>query len=233
MNKLYYYTLCPFSRKVRAVASILNVPFLLIEEKFWERRKTYLRLNPIGSVPLLVTDNGINIFNSYSICHFLLARYKSPSQIYLLPNLNVYNAEDREDEYAKILNICSWFDEKFSEEVSKPFLYEKVVNFFKTKTPPDVSYLTTARYNLGVHMEYLEFLLTQNEYLVGENMTLADVCAASHLSVVDYVNEIRWDKVPNTKMWYSIMKSKPYFKDILKERISGFPPPLHYDNPDF
>ncbi|MFV9991879.1 MAG: glutathione S-transferase N-terminal domain-containing protein, partial [Candidatus Midichloria sp.] len=51
---LYHYPLCPFSRKVRIILKEKGVQFELILEKYWERKKSFLSLNPSGSTPLLL-----------------------------------------------------------------------------------------------------------------------------------------------------------------------------------
>ena len=61
MRTLYHLPLSPFSRKVRLVLSEKRLPFDLRAEKVWERRAEYLELNPAGTVPTLVEDNGLVI----------------------------------------------------------------------------------------------------------------------------------------------------------------------------
>ena len=49
------------ARKVRLVLAEKRLPFDLRIEKVWERRPEYLELNPAGTVPTLVEDNGLVI----------------------------------------------------------------------------------------------------------------------------------------------------------------------------
>lgn len=205
----------------------------MIEEKFWERRENFLRINPSGTVPVLVRKNESVIIGSTNIVDYIIARHQMESETDLIPMISSHMSGEEEFRYTSIKNLCVWFDEKFATEVVKPLLYEKIVNFFRDRSIPDPNYLSAARYNLGIHVEYLEHLLSQHEYLCGEKFTLADLVASCHISVVDYLGEIVWSKMPYTRNWYSIIKSKPYFKEFLKERIGGFPPPKHYNEFDF
>ena len=73
----------------------------------------------------------------------------------------------------------------------------------------------------------------RNNYLAGETFTLADVTAAAHLSVIDYLGDVPWESYKNAKLWYSKIKSRPSFKDILRDSIKGILPAKHYANLDF
>jgi glutathione S-transferase len=82
-------------------------------------------------------------------------------------------------------------------------------------------------------MEYIDYLADNNNYLAGKNLSLADLTAAAHLSVVDYLGDVPWADYKNAKIWYAKIKSRPSFKDILKDTIRGMPPSPNYKNLDF
>ena len=82
-------------------------------------------------------------------------------------------------------------------------------------------------------MEYLDWLTERRNYVAGDDFSLADITAASHLSIIDYLGDIPWDSYKNAKLWYSKIKSRPSFKDILKDNIKGILPAKHYANLDF
>jgi glutathione S-transferase len=224
MYKLYHYPLCPFSRKVRFLLSYFNVPYVLIEERFWERRESFLRISPIGTVPLLVRKNGLTLPHSELIVSHILRHYSKKGELMPLD----------EKEEIKVKSIALWFDEKFFNEVSRVFLYEKVIHTIKQDETPDVVSLNAARYNLQIHLDFLEFLLSNNSFLAGESFTIADVVASSHLSILDYLSEIKWVGVsPLIKDWYSIIKSKLAFKEILLDKIPNIKPSITYETLDF
>ena len=58
MHRLYHLPLSPFCRKIRLVLAEKRVEVELIEERPWENRLDFLRLNPAGKVPVLLTDKG-------------------------------------------------------------------------------------------------------------------------------------------------------------------------------
>src|ERR1700745_1893375 len=75
MRTLYHLPLSPYSRKVRLVLGEKRLPFDARAEKVWERRPEYLELNPAGTVPTLVEDNGLAIPDSGVICEYLEEAY--------------------------------------------------------------------------------------------------------------------------------------------------------------
>jgi hypothetical protein len=58
MRILYHLPLDPGSRKVRLMLAEKKLPFELKAEQIWERRESFLRLNPAGEVPVLVEEDG-------------------------------------------------------------------------------------------------------------------------------------------------------------------------------
>jgi glutathione S-transferase len=62
---------------------------------------------------------------------------------------------------------------------------------------------------------------------------MADITAAAHLSVLDYMGDVPWDTARAAREWYAKIKSRPSFRPILMDRLIGLKPPLHYDDLDF
>ena len=50
---LYNLPLSPFCRKIRLVLSEKKIKYELVEEKVWEKRMDFLRINPACKVPVL------------------------------------------------------------------------------------------------------------------------------------------------------------------------------------
>jgi glutathione S-transferase len=224
MYKLFHFPLCPFSRKVRFLLSYFNIPSVLVEEKFWERREGFLRLSPIGTVPLMVKKNGLIMPHSGLISDYILKNYAKKGE--LMPT--------EESESMKVKSVAIWFDEKFFNEVSRILLYEKVIHVLKQDEMPDVNALSASRYNLQIHLEFMEFMLSNHQFLAGEFFTLADVVGACHISVLDYLAEIKWNTTsPLIKEWYGIVKSKLAFKEILSDKIPNIKPSITYETLDF
>ena len=195
--------------------------FVLREEEPWNLSADMYKLNPAGSLPVFLSDGSV-IAGNYAICEFLeeLSR-----EIPLMPQDLKQRAEVR--------RLTEWFDEKFYKEVYRNIAYEKIHKRFGSGLAPDSKILKIGLNNLNFHLEYIDWLTERNNYLAGENLSMADLAAAAQLSVIDYLGDVPWDGYKNAKLWYSKIKSRPSFKDILKDNIRGILPAKHYANLDF
>lgn len=221
MYILHHFSLCPFSRLARILLVEKQCGFKLSEEKYWERSASLAAINPALEVPVLIAE-GQPICSIYAICEYLEAAI--PPLLFFTSN-NLINAEIR--------RLFHWFNDKFYHEVTKYIIEEKVISHFTRRGEPRSDFIRIARSNLNYHLGYIESLLHSRKWLSGDNVSLADLAAASQLSCLDYLGDIDWDKYQLTKEWYAVLKSRPSFRQLLLDRIIGFTPPPHYQNLDF
>jgi glutathione S-transferase len=222
MRTLYHLPLSPFSRKVRLVLAEKRLPFELRLEKVWERRSEYLELNPGGTVPTLIEDNGMAIPDSGVICEYLEEAYPDT------PLLGRTIAERVE-----VRRMVAWFDGKFALEVTRNLVGEKHLKRLMGRGNPDGTALRLGYAAIKHHMEYLGWLAENRRWLAGASISLADFAAAAHLSALDYIGDVDWTVSPPAKEWYARMKSRPSFRGVLADRIPGTTPPEHYADLDF
>ena len=221
MVLLVHHPVSPFSRKVRIAMTEKKMLFILKEEEPWNLSQNVFKLNPAGELPIYVYDGNV-IAGNYAICEFLEEISKDYK---LLPSTPKERAEVR--------RLVEWFDDKFYREVYRNVVMEKVHRRFGTGQAPDSRLLKAGLNNLNFHLEYIDWLIERRNYLAGENFSWADITAAAHLSIIDYLGDIPWESCKNAKLWYSKIKSRPSFKDILKDNIKGILPAKHYANLDF
>ena len=221
MVLLVHHPVSPFSRKVRIAMTEKKMLFVLKEEEPWNLSQNVFKLNPAGELPIYVYDGNV-IAGNYAICEFLEEISKDYK---LLPSAPKERAEVR--------RLVEWFDDKFYREVYRNVVMEKVHRRFGTGQAPDSRLLKAGLNNLNFHLEYIDWLIERRNYLAGENFSWADIAAAAHLSIVDYLGDIPWESYKNAKLWFSKIKSRPSFKDILKDNIKGILPAKHYANLDF
>lgn len=222
MYTLYHYPLCPFSRKVRILLTEKDQDFELVEEIFWQRRKEFWHLNPAMQVPVLVLTSGRKVPDSYAICEYIDEKFPSTRFMGKTP-----------EERANIRRLISWFDNKFYNEVTRYLLKEKIIRHYTKKGETSSEAIRAAKLNIIPHLEYITYLTNDNKWFEGDKLSLADITASAHLSVVDYLGEIPWDSYPKAKEWYALIKSRPSFRKLLSDKIPGFIPPKHYANLDF
>ncbi len=221
MFKLYHFSLSPFSRKVRLVLAEKKIEVELIEERYWEERSDFIRLNPARKVPVLKTDKLV-LPDSAAICEYIEETYPTPP---LLPR----NPEER----AEVRRLVAWFDDKFYHEVTKNLLGERVMKKVMGAGYPDSKNVKTGARKIKMHLDYMEFLLDRRRWLAGNQMTLADFAAAAQLSCLDYISDVDWNRSELVKEWYAKIKSRPAFRDLLVDQLPGFPQPRHYSDLDF
>ena len=98
---------------------------------------------------------------------------------------------------------------------------------------PDLAAIRRGRDGVKSHFHYLDQLLHDRDWLAGRRMSLADITAAGHISVIDYIGEAPWEPFKHLKTWYMKIKSRPCFRPLLGDRLPGLPPSAHYHDLDF
>ncbi len=226
MRFLYHLPLCPYSRKVRLVLGEKKLGIELRAEKTWERRAEYLQMNPAGSVPTLLEDNGLAVPESGVICEYLEEAYDDEGGLLsLLGTTLVDRVETR--------RLVAWFDGPFAAAVTMNFVVEKYLKRISGQGQPDAAALRRGYSYLGEHLDYIGWLASSRNYLAGDKLSLADLAAAAHVSVLDFLGEITWAKHTDAREWYARIKSRPSFRPLLNDRVPGMMPPEHYGNLDF
>ena len=222
MRTLYHLWLSPFCRKVRIVLAEKSLDFDLEIERVWQRRDEFLRLNPAGSVPVLIEPDGAALAESSVVCEYLDEVYPEPP---LIGTAAATRAETR--------RLVAWFDGKFHREVTDNLLTEKLDKRFMGMGGPDSAAIRAGHDNIGTHLEYIGYLSERRSWLAGDTLSLADAAAAAHISALDYLGDVPWEDYPRAKDWYARIKSRPSFRPLLEDRIPGLPPPKHYADLDF
>lgn len=222
MRRLYHIWLSPFARKVRIALKEKGLDFQLELEKVWERREEFLALNPAGEVPVLVEPDGTVLTDGQVICEYLDEVYPDPPLI----------GEDPKQR-AETRRLVAWFDHKFNREVTINLVGEKILKRFLRLGEPDARAIRAGAQNIHYHLDYIAFLTERRKWLAGNRFSLADIAAGAHLSAIDYLGDVPWDRHPEAKDWYARIKSRPAFQPLLRDEVQGAPPAHHYDNLDF
>jgi len=221
---LYHYPASPFCRKARLALSESGYEFSLRLEKTWLPNPDFLRINPAGEVPVLVTGDDKTIIGHQVICEYLVETLEEQSLIYGPPA-----------QAAEIRRMVAWCDDKFVREVGRSILYERMIKRLKSSAvPPDSRAIKAGRTHLDTHLLYFSWLLERRQWLAATtSISLADMAAASHISLLDYLGEIKWDRHKELKLWYYRVKSRRSFAPLLTETIPGFEPAPTYGTLDF
>jgi glutathione S-transferase len=230
MILLHHHPFCPHSRFVRLALAEIGLEVELVEERPWERRVPFLTINPAGTIPVLVEEDGLAIAGAGSIAAYLDETREAPAGGRpLLPADRTGRVEVR--------RLLDWFLCKFQEEVAAYLLTEKIYKRFMSADagggPPDGNAIRAARANVRYHLRYIGYLVARRNWLAGDDLTFADLAAAAHLSAVDYLGDVPWDESDIAKNWYARVKSRPSFRTLLADRMPGMTPAAHYADLDF
>ena len=222
MPTLYHLWISPFCRKIRVSLGEKKIEAETKVEQIWDRRPDFLAMNPDGTVPVFVDDDGTVVANSGAISEYL---EETRPDVPLLPGDAAARAEIR--------RLVAWFDRKFNAEVTDMLVGEKLMKRFLGTGEPSSAAIRAGHTNIATHMAYIGFLAERRNWLAGDHFSLADIAAASHISTVDYIGDVPWEKYPEAKEWYARVKSRPSFRPLLSDHIPGVRPPAHYANLDF
>jgi len=231
MATLFHHPFCPHSRFVRLVLAEYGVPVELVEERVWERHEAFLALNPAATTPVLVEENGLAVPGAAVISE------------YLDETLGAAAAAERRLMAADVVGrvevrrLTSWFNDKFFEEVSGPLVMERIYKLAMTTEQgggaPDSNAIRVARHNVRYHLAYIGWLLRTRNWLAGDRLSYADLAAAAHLSLVDYLGDVPWREDDHAKNWYARIKSRPSFRPLLADSVLGVPASPTYADLDF
>ncbi len=222
MITLYHLPLSAESRIARLILKEKDVLFSLQVELTWERRNTFLALNPACTVPVAVDGKNNILVGAYVLAEYL---EDISHKVKLIGEDPIERSEVR--------RLSEWFRINFNNEVGKNIIYEKIFKKLEGKGGPSSSALRAGRNNIKNHLSYIEWLVDRRNWLAGSYLSLADLSAAAYFSCLDYLNEVPWGDYPLAREWYARMKSRPYFKTVLKDFLPGVPPPIHYTDLDF
>ena len=227
MPSLVHFTLDPFSRRLRLALAEYGVPFELIDEEPWNPSPDIFDLNPAGLLPVYLEDASTPLSGIEAITEYL--EETKATRVSLIPG----DAFER----AEVRRIAGWFDGKFYAEVSEPVLTEKVIRRFLRRDRggggPDTTRVRAAMACLRDHLDYISHLADHRVWLAGDDLSIADLAAAGHISAVDYFGDIPWTDYPVAKSWYQRVKSRPSFRPLLADTIRGTAPGPHYADLDF
>lgn len=232
IGKLTHFKLCPRSRSIRLAFGEFALEALLAEETPWDLRQNFLAKNPAGELPVLDLESGVTLCGSYSISEYIAEEMAAS------PPPNAHRMAEMfpgsRDERAEVRRLVDWFHGKFDREVTRELLFEKLYQRMRSNgVAPDPGMLRAVRANLRYHLSYISYLSDTRRWLAGDELSFADLTAAAHISVVDYLGEVPWSEFPAAKSWYQRIKSRPSFRGILADRMPGTPPPSSYADLDF
>nr|WEU75081.1 GSTe1 [Sitodiplosis mosellana] len=200
-NKLVLYNLdiSPPVRSVKIIAKLLGLELEIRDIDMLGRehlKEPFIKINPEHTVPTLV-DNGFVIWESHAICAYLVDKYAKDDSLYskdlqLRARCNQRLFFDGSSLYMR-LRDCSYYIYHGGKELS----------------PQDKIDPIYAAY------EILDAFLSSDPFLVGENLTIADICAAVTVLPLEIFAPLKADKHRNICAWLNrVRQTIPFFDEM-------------------
>ncbi len=204
---LYGAPVSPFVRKVLAFAAEKSLPLELVPIGLGDQNPDFLACSPFRKMPGF-TDGDFSISDSTAIVTYLDAKYPDHP---LIP-------ADPENRARAV-----WFDE-FADTIlvsaAGPIFFNRVVSPKFMGKPGDDAAAAKGEADMTPVCDYLERVIPESGYLLGDTLSLADISVAS-----PFVNAAHAGYVPDAQAYPKLtaylaaMHARPSFADwIRRER---------------
>ncbi|XP_075542451.1 glutathione S-transferase 1-like [Dermacentor variabilis] len=166
------------------------------------RTLEYRKINPFQKLPAL-SDDGFILYESLAICYYLLRKNAPDSELY--PN----DIKARATIDQALATIVSTIHPHFLKFM-RPRIYE-----LKIPTDKDVE-----EFEENV-IKGFEQVLADGNYVLGDRLSLADLCVMAYLSRILEVPFLEAAKYPKLNSYYNRLKAVlPYFDEINQPGIA-------------
>ncbi|OZH56017.1 glutathione S-transferase [Hydrocoleum sp. CS-953] len=198
---LYYHQQSHFARKIRILLAEKKLDYELKEVNLKNKPAEFLKISPIGSVPVFVEEDGTIIWDSTLIAEYLDETYPEP---------NFYPTHPK----AK-LECRKWEDlgDNLGDSVTNLWKLNLTNNF----APPE--YRTRLETAINRLLTVFEQQLAKSKYLLGdEEWTIADVAVLCSLGYYNLrLNEDWLLEYDNLKNWFNRLHQRESVSSTVPE----------------
>jgi glutathione S-transferase len=197
---LHSYRRCPFAMRVRMTLEEKSLEYFVIEENLESFSEELLRLHPEGRVPLLLHDNQV-IYESSIITEYLDEVFPA---LLLMPQV----PKDR----AQVRLWTYWCNEIFKPNLDE-FKYE-------WKSLSEEGKLALKERLLD-QLSKMEAALTHQEFLLGDELTLADIHLFPFYRQLQRIQSVDLDTAQFSRLnkWLEKILARPSFARAMKKRL--------------
>ena len=200
--KIYDFTQAPNPRRVRVFLAEkgINVPYQQVNIAAGENRKPeFLKINPMGGLPVLELDDGTHIAESVAICRYF--EETKPE-----PRLMGLDAKDKA--------IVEMWNRRMEVEIlmMTAGAFRNTSDFFKGRIPQVKEYGELCRGAAIKRLEWLETVMAGREFIAGPRYTIADITALIGIDFGRLTGIRVEDNQKNLARWYQAVSSRPSAK---------------------
>ena len=201
--KIYDFIGAPNPRRVRvflAEKGINNVPSVQVNIASGENRKPeFLKINPMGGLPVLELDDGTLIAESVAICRYF-------EDLKPEPNLMGLDAKDK--------GVVEMWNRRMEFEVLSMAAgsFRNTSDFFKGRIPQVKEYGEIAKNAAIKRLEWLDTVLADREFIAGPRYTIADITALIGIDFGRTTAIKIQENQKNLARWHQAVSSRPSAK---------------------
>ncbi|PFH48312.1 hypothetical protein AMATHDRAFT_150200 [Amanita thiersii Skay4041] len=206
--KLYGFSTSAATRRVAVVLLEKQVPFefcVVRLDKGEQRSETNLKHQPFGQVPY-IDDDGFILYESRAICRYIALKFANQGTP-LIPD-------------GKDLKKLALFEQTVSIEQSQleppaaQYVLEKIVKPMFGETP-DEALVTKYCANFRAKLDVYEKILSKQEYIGGDELTLADLFHLPYVMVLEGRDINTVESYPNLARWFGKLSARPTWQKVL------------------
>ena len=199
---LYYHQQSNFSRKIRILLAEKNLDCELEEINLVNKPPEFLKISPIGQVPVFVDKDGTVVWDSTLIGEYLDETYPEPR---FYPSDRLLRLECRKwEELADTLgdNIIRLWVLNFTGDLASPLSRTKLETIINRLLPVFDEQLREFKYLLG-----------------GETWTAADVAALCSVGYYNLrLNEDWHSQYPHLREWFERLHERSAVKSTIPRK---------------
>lgn len=199
--KLIISTTSPYARKARITALEKNVDVEIAIDVPWNEDTGVIALNPLGKVPVLVTQEGEALYDSRVIVEYLDT----------FPGAKLF--PEKPEERIKVKQL---------EALADGIMDASLVLFAeRRKRPAELQHQWWIDRQFGkVHrgLNHLDKMLGDKQYFLGDRLTVADIAVASALGYVGlrFSEDFSWQTLyPHLAKFYANLLEQPHFQETV------------------
>ncbi len=200
--KIYEFTMAPNPRRVRVFLAEkgINVPYQQVDLATAQNRKPeFLKINPMGGLPVLELDDGTHIAESVAICRYF--EETKPE-----PRLMGVDAKDKA--------VVEMWNRRMEFEIlmMTAGAFRNTSDFFKGRIPQVKEYGEICRSAALKRLEWLDTVLADREFIAGPRYTIADITALIGIDFGRLTGIKVEDNQKNLARWHQAVSSRPSAK---------------------
>jgi len=200
--KILEFTQAPNPRRVRVFLAEkgLQVPFEQVNLGTADNRKPeFLKINPMGGVPVLQLDDGTYIAESVAICRYF-------EDIKPEPNLMGKDAKEK--------GVIEMWNRRMEFEILMMTAgsFRNTSDFFKGRIPQVPEYGKVCKEAALKRLEWLDGELANRKFIAGDRYTIADITALIGIDFGRTTGIKIGENQKNLARWHQEVSSRPSAK---------------------